>query len=286
MYRLIPIDGNPGKKECPFDEQSRMIIRMRFPSSLILAWLLNLLLPGLGHFYWKEFSFGLFVYLITLLASVLYVALFFVPLPWYAELLILWLPVLFYAFTFVDLARTVKLKRSRMSRSARVMTILLVVGFVYQVLAPTAVLNFVWRNRPEIYTMQHNRLNPRFATGDLLKADRLHYTVNIAFVDRPILHQIPERFDMVRFIDEAGRRRTGFIVGLPDDEVMIADGLVVVNGMPDVRDGPLGISLRGDWPLTVAGRYSILVATVNLGSIENVYEVELTQLIGKVDKLF
>lgn len=259
---------------------------MRITSSLIFAWLLNLLLPGLGHFYWREFSFGLFIYLITLLASVLYVALFFVPLPRYAELLILWLPVLFYAFTFVDLARTVKQKRSKMTRSGRTMIIILVVGLVYQVLSPAAVLNFGWRNRPEIYSMQNNRLNPRFATGDLLQASRLHYTVDIAFVDRPILHRLPERFDMVRFIDYAGRRRTGFIVGLPDEEVMIADGLIVADGMPDVRDGPLGINLRGDWPLTLTGQYSILVATVNLGSIENVYEVELTQLIGKVDKLF
>jgi hypothetical protein len=91
---------------------------------------------------------------------------------------------------------------------------------------------------------------------------------------------------MVRFIDDSGRRQTGFIVGLPDEEVMIADGLVVINGIPDVQDGPLGISLRNDWPLTLTGQYSILVATVNLGSIENVHDVELTQLIGKVDKLF
>ncbi|MDH3890071.1 MAG: hypothetical protein OEV49_03225 [candidate division Zixibacteria bacterium] len=259
---------------------------MRFPSSLILAWLLNLLLPGLGHFYWREFSFGLFIYLIALLASVLYVAVFFVPLPWYAEFLILWLPILFYAFTFVDLARTVKLKRPSLNRSARSMIIMLLVGLVYQVVSPAAMLNFGWRNRPEIYTMQNNRLNPRFATGDILKADRLDYTVNIAFVDLPILHSFPERFDIVRFVDDGGRRRTGLIVGLPAEEVVIADGLLVVDGVPDVRDGPLGISLRGDWPLTLAGRYSILVATVNLGSVENVYEVQLTQLLGKVDKLF
>ncbi|MCK4816755.1 hypothetical protein KA005_13375, partial [bacterium] len=154
---------------------------MRIQNNLILAWFLNLLLPGLGHFYWKEFSFGLFIYLITLLASVLYVAMFFVPLPWYAELLILWLPVLFYGFTFVDLTRTVKLKRSKLKRSARFMIILLVFGMAYQVLSPTAILNFGWRNRPEIYTMQHNRLNPKFATGDLLKANQLDYTINIAF---------------------------------------------------------------------------------------------------------
>ena len=127
---------------------------MQLKRNLIIAWLLNLLLPGLGHFYYKEFSFGLFIYLITLLASVLFVAMFFVPLPWYAELLIFWLPILFYLFTFVDLTRTAKLKRTNFNRSRRGLVLFLVVGLGYQILAPPAAINFGWRNRPEIYTTE------------------------------------------------------------------------------------------------------------------------------------
>ncbi len=259
---------------------------MRFPDSFIAAWLLNILLPGLGHVFWKEFSFGLFIYLITLLAGVLYVALLFVPMPYFAEMLILWLPLVFYLFTFIDLARTVKRKRKTFSRTMRRIFLFLLIGVVYQIISPAAVLNIAWRNRPEIYTMQNNRLNPRFATGDVLKTDRLEYMIDIAFVGKPILHHMPERFEMVRFVDDQGTRRTGFVLGLPYESVMVADGLVVVNDLPDPHDGPLGVSLRGDWPLTVAGQYSILVATANLGSVDQVYEIGLDQLIGKVDKLF
>jgi hypothetical protein len=259
---------------------------MQFYRRIITAWLLNLLLPGLGHFFWKEYAFGLFVYLVMLLATVLYVASFFVPLPDVAVWFILGLPVLFYAFTFVDLARTVRLKRRSVDRGTKALVIVLVIGLAHQLFSPAALLNFGYRNRPELYRMPHNRLNPLYATDDLLTVSRLTYFVKIAFVDKPILHELPERFDMVCFEDDTGRRRIGFVVGLPLEELVIVEGLVVADGIPDPRDGPLGISLSGDWPLTEADRFSILVATVSMGSLDQVYEVPLTKLVGKVDKLF
>lgn len=247
---------------------------------------MNLLLPGLGHLYWREYAFGLFVFLVMLLASVLFVVTLFVSTPAAASWLILGLPVIFYLFTFVDLTRTARRKGASVVRSRRASVIILLVGLVYQILSPSALFNFAWRNRPEVYRMPHNRLNPMFATGDVLEASRLAYFVSIAFVDRPILRRLPERFDPVRFVDDTGRRRTGFVVGLPYETVLIVDGLVVANGVPDPRDGPDGITLSGDWPLTEADPYSILVATVSMGSLDQVYEVPLTRLTGKVDKLF
>jgi len=259
---------------------------MRFHKRLVVSWLLNLLLPGLGHFYWREYAFGLFVYLVMLLASVLFVVSLFVSLPGIAVWLILGLPVVFYLFTFVDLARTRKRKRVSVNRSMRAAVIILLVGLAHQLLSPSALLNFGYRNRPEIYRMPHNRLNPLFVTGDILAASSLAYFVNIAFVDRPILRRLPQRFDMVRFEDDSGRRHTGFVIGLPQEEVVIIEGLLVADGVPDLSDGPDGIVLSGDWPLTQADPYSILVATVSQGLLDQVYEVPLTKLIGKVDKLF
>ena len=259
---------------------------MQFHKRLIFAWMLNLLLPGLGHFYWREYAFGLFVFLVMLLASVLYVASFFVPMPGAVTWLVLGLPIMFYGFTFVDLARTARLKRVSINRTTRAAVVIVAAGLLYQVLSPSAPLNFGWRNRPEIYTIPHNRLNPLYATGDILKASSLAYTVRIAFVDRPILHRLPQRFEIVRFEEASGRRRTGFVVGLPLEEVLIVDGLVVADGLPDPRDGPPGISLTGDWPLTQTDQFSILVATVSMGSLDKVYEIPLTQLVGKVDRLF
>jgi hypothetical protein len=259
---------------------------MQLHKRLVIGWLLNLLLPGLGHFYWKEYAFGLFVYLVMLLASVLFVVSLFVTLPVAAAWLILGLPVIFYLFTFLDLTRTRQRKLVSVNRSTKAAAIIIVVGLAHQFLAPNALFNFAYRNRPEVYRMPHNQMNPLFATGDLLAADRLAYFVDIAFVNRPILRRLPERFDVVRFEDAPGRRRTGFVVGLPQEEVVIIEGLVVADGIPDPRDGPGGISLSGDWPLTQAGPYSILVGTVALGSLDQVYEVPLTGLIGKVDKLF
>ena len=258
---------------------------MKFAKSMTAAWLLNLLLPGSGHWYWKEYAFGLFVFLITLLTTVLFVASFFVPLPAPVKVLILGLPLVFYAFTFVDLARTVRTKRRSVSRSQRVLLIVLVVAVVYQLCVPIAPLNFALRNRPEIFTLEDNRLSPLFAGGDLLKASRVSYLVNIFALDRPLLHTLPERYDVVRFKDASGGRGTGIVVGLPSENIEIIEGVVVVNGLPDFDTVPDGMFLAGDWPLTRARQFSILVATLKLGSIGRVQDVPLTDLIGKVEKL-
>lgn len=254
--------------------------------SLLYNILLHILLPGLGHLLWREYLFGIFVFLVTLLASVLFIVSFFVYLPPAAALALYALPLLFYAFTFVDLARTVRAKREKTPPGRKAAVIFLLVGVIYQLLSPIALVNFSLRNLPEIFIQEDNRLSPLYSEGDLLKASRLSYVVDVFVVNRPILHALPQRYDIVRFIDSSGRHINGIVVGLPGEEIEIADGVIVANGFPDIGDAPGGIILSGEWPLTSVGGYSILAATLNLGRIDAVHEVPLTELVGKVNKLF
>jgi len=246
--------------------------------------LLHLLLPGLGHLLWREYLFGVFIFLVTLLASVLFIVSFLVHLPSVAGLVLFGLPLLFYAFSFLDLVRTVKARRQKNAPGYKVTIIFLLVGVAYQLLSPIAPLNFALRNLPEVFVQGDNRLSPLYSEGDLLKASRLSYIVDVFVVNRPILHTLPQRYDVVRFVDGSGRCINGIVVGLPGERIEIAGGVVVVNGLPDVGEAPGGIILTGECPLTFVGGYSILVVRLNLGRIDEVHEVPLTALIGKVGR--
>ena len=254
--------------------------------SLLYSTLLHLLLPGLGHLFWRQYLFGVFVFLVMLLALVLFIVSLFADLPPAAALTLYSLPLLFYAFTFFDLARTVKAKREKAPVGRRGAIIFLLAGMAYQLLSPIAPVNFCLRNLPEVFIQEDNRLSPLYSKGDLLKASRLSYVVDVPVVNRPILHALPRRCDIVRFSHGSGRRINGIVVGLPGEEIEIADGVIVANGLPDVGEAPGGIILSGEWPLTSASGYSILVATLNLGRIDRVHEVPLTDLVGKVGRLF
>ncbi|MEA3297856.1 MAG: hypothetical protein U9R56_08335 [candidate division Zixibacteria bacterium] len=245
-----------------------------------------MLLPGLGHLYWKEYAFGIFVHLVMLLVSVLFFVSFFVSLPAPLKVLMVGLSILFYAFSFVDLARTVRIKRKTLNRNNRILLILCVLALICQLLAPTAPVNFLLKNKPEIFSMDSNRLTPLYSKGDLLKASRLAYQLSISIFDRPVLHTFPERYDIVRFEIGSGQRNTGIIVGLPGEDIQIFEGVVVVDGLPDFDAVPGGMTLTGDWPLTSAGEFSILVVMLNLGSVDQVREIPITNLIGKVSKIF
>jgi signal peptidase I len=256
------------------------------PHSVFFNALLHLLLPGLGHILWREYLFGVFVFLVTLLAMVLFVVSLLVYIPIGAKLVMYTLPVLFYAFTFVDLVRTVKTKRAKMSVGKRAATLFLLVGLGYQVFSPIAPLNFTIRNFPEFFILENNSMSPLYLKGDVLKASRLSYKVDVFIVKKPIWHSLPQRYEVVRFVNGSGQRDIGIVVGLPREEIEIVEGVVIVNGLPDVGDAPGGIILTGDWPLTSTDSYSVLVASVNLGRIDKVHEVPLTSLIGKISKLF
>ena len=259
---------------------------MKASKSPFFGYLLNLLLPGLGHLYFKEYVFGLFVFLVTLMAVALFIVSYFLDLPVWSGLITIGLPIVFYLFTFVDLNRTATRKKSSLSRGRRAVWIFLIAGVVYQVLAPVAPLNFCLRNFPEYFIQKDNRLSPLYNKDSLLKASSLAYAVDIAFIERPIMYALPDRYDIVRIETESGERFNGIVLGLPGEEVQAVDGVVVINGMPDFNMPPGGMVLQGDCPLTYVGGQSILVAVLNLGSIDKVYEAPLDQLVGKVDRAF
>ena len=247
---------------------------------------LHLLLPGLGHLLWREYLFGIFIFLVTLLALVLFIVSLLVHLPVGVKLVLYALPLLFYVFTFLDLVRIVKVRRQKITPGRKTVIIFLLVGVAYQLLSPIAPLNFALRNFPEIFIQKDNRLSPLYSEGDLLKASRLSYMVDVFVVNRPIVHALPQRYDIVRFTDSSGRRLNGVVVGLPGEEIEIAGGVVVANGLPDLGEAPGGIILSGECPLTLVGAYSILVATLNLGRIDGVQDVPLTDVIGEIGRLF
>jgi hypothetical protein len=107
--------------------------------------------------------------------------------------------------------------------------------------------------------------------------------VNLFFFDRPLLHRLPDRFDIVIFSDVDGRERLGIVIGLPHESVEVIDGLVAVDGYPQLEPPGWERFLNGDVPLVAAGPYATLIATIRLSSIDAVYEVDLPDIVGKVE---
>ena len=64
------------------------------------------------------------------------------------------------------------------------------------------------------------------------------------------------------------------------------DGILAVNNLPINEDPPGGLFLSGYCELTTVHQYSILVATLNLGTVDNIYQVSLNDVTGKIEKLF
>jgi len=139
---------------------------------------------------------------------------------------------------------------------------------------------------PEIYVVKTNALSPFFSEGDVVKASALSYSVNLFFLEKPVLRSLPERYEIVRFYDNSNVGHTGMILGLPGEDIEISDGVLLIDFIPQL-DG-MGTEMRflHDWPLTSVEGYSILVATLKLGSIDKIYEVPLTKLVGKVSRLW
>ncbi len=252
----------------------------------VTAFALNLGIPGLGHVYIKEFMFGSFVFLVMLIGAILFFVSFFLTLSFWPKVLLLGLPVIFYLFTFIDLYRASGIKAAAGSRSVRSTLIFVAIAVLYQTLTPIAPLNFGIRNSPEIFIVDDNSLSPVYSQGTVLKASRLAYFVDIAFIKRSVVYKLPSRYDLVRFTDDQGRPRHGIVLGLPGEDVLMVDGVLIINDLPDFNDPPGGLVLTGDWPLTSVEGYSILVATLYLGRVDTAYDVSLADIVGRIDKLF
>ncbi|MCP4685947.1 MAG: hypothetical protein GY867_10965 [bacterium] len=248
--------------------------------------LLNLLLPGAGHIYRREYAFGSFVFLILLLAAALFFASFLAPIPVPLGAALFALPVVFYLFTFVDLARTMKRNRDVAGRSSLVAASFLLATVVFQLAAPVTPVNFAARNTPEVYRTGDNRLAPMLRSGDFALTNPLAYRANLFFFDLPVWHELPNRGDLVRFVDRDSSVHTGLVLGLSDEEVEVIEGQLRANGFPVLLKTSGNLRLTGDMPLTLVEPSSILVASFNLGAVDRTRQVSLDNLTGRVSRLF
>jgi hypothetical protein len=249
-------------------------------NSLWFAYLLNFCCPGLGHAYYKEYLFGLFVYLIMLMATALFFLSFFVALPALVTWALFGLPTVFFAFSFLDLHRTIKARWTGTTRSSNRGLTFILLGLTYLLLAPISLGNFLLRNAPQLYTTD-NSAAPAVPAGHLAMTNRLAYSADIFFVDHPVLHALPDRFDTIRF-RVGDRLRTGVVIGLPGESIEVVSGTVYIDGVPLMATNPTIAALTVDWPLTSGDGQSMLVATLRPGGIEKLYQVNLyTDLLGK-----
>lgn len=254
--------------------------------SKFTAYLLNIFTPGLGHIYWKEYLFGIFVFLIMMLAVILVVVSFFISLDNWVIWMIAILPVIFYLFTFFDLSKSISKKKTKLITTKRKAVLFLIAGILYQLLVPLAPANFIIRNFPEYFIVERNDLNPVFQEGNILKASRLSYFINIFFIDKPVLYNLPNRYDIIRFESESGQKKVGIVIGLSGEEIEMAEGVVVVNGLAVYNQPSYFTTIGGECQLTYVDQYSILVGKLNLGMVNSFELVPFNQLIGKVDKVF
>ena len=259
---------------------------MKFAGSLWYGLLLNALFPGLGHIYFREYLFGIFILLVWIIASVLFYISYLVELPILAKTALFGLPLVFYFFTFFDLSKSIARKVKVKSKGETYAGIILVVALIYQIFSPTAPLNFWIHNGPHIFELENNRLSPLYQQGTLMKSSSLNYSINIVGFAMPFLHHMPDRYDIVRCKLPSGRITNAVVLGLPGEGIEVIEGTVIIDGMPEFEGWIGGLTLIGEVPPTMVGQFSILVAELSLGAIDKVYEVSLSNVKGKVEKLF
>lgn len=258
----------------------------RIGDSIGFAFVLNLLFPGLGHGLWREYLFGAFVFLISLLASTLFFTSLLVPLPTVAKLLLFGLPTLFYLVTFVDLARTVRSRRRKTRFTWRRGAAMLAAALVFQIAVPIAPGNYLLRNTPEVFTVRDGDYAPWVTRGDVAISSPLALRANVFFLSQPIWLELPEYGEVIRFQDASGTTKMGLVLGYFGDQAEVVDGELYVNGQS--IDGALEkLRLGGqDLPLTSADGASIMVGTLKLGTLSDVHQIAPSQVIGRVYRLF
>lgn len=248
------------------------------------SWLLSVILPGLGHMLWGEYLFGLFVFLIMLLA----VGLACLGVLVGASSLYYWglmaLPILFFGFSLLDLKQTVEKRRGKYNPTTSRALLFLAISLAVQFGVPGTPARFLIDNRPSVFQVENNDLSPLVKRGDLAWANSMAYYTSLFFYDRPVYHSMPDRFDLVRFKSANQRAVSGVVIGLTKERVEVTGGEFVINGVP-LLVGSGDLNLSGDCPLTLSGPYSILVAELHLGRIKRVHKVPLFELVGKVSPL-
>ena len=229
----------------------------------------------------REYLFGLFVLLVMLLASVLAVAVFFIDLSRWGTVLLLAVPIIFYIFTFADLKKHVAQTKNR-NLSSALGYLFIGIGIAYQLFAPSSPLNVVWRNHPTLVIANESYAPPTIRKDDWLFVNRAAYILEIAYLSQPLIHDVPDRYEIVYFEGESRRREIGLVLGFPREQIEISDSLLLVDGAPDFDLPPRGVALTGEWPLTFVDDGSMLIATLHFGRIDRLEMVPVTRLIGRI----
>jgi hypothetical protein len=258
----------------------------QFKNHYGFAHLLNLLVPGLGHAFWGEYLFAAFVFLIILVAAVLFFFCFLVSLPFTFRAILFGLPAIFYLFTFVDLERAIEKRRGKVKRSTGTAWLLLAIGVAAQLMLPTAPVNFFVRNAPDLVRQDDNRLAPLVQAGDICYVNSVAYKANLFFLDAPLTHALPDRWDLVRYRDPELGETTGLVLGNSQEELAFVNDTLFVDGYPlDDPDETIPIA-GGEMSLTLVDPGSILVAKLENGRVRRVRQVPIGDVIGKVHCLF
>ena len=258
----------------------------RFKEHISFGLLLNLLLPGAGHLYWREYLFGTFVFLVMVIASVLFFFSFLVNLPLVLKATLFGLPTLFYAFTFVDLGKVICLKRTRKAHSVRLAWIVILAALALSFILPLSPLNFALRNRPQIARVEAGQLGTLTGGSSLCLVDRSAYRVNLFFLDEPYPRRLPERWDLVLFHEPGGLARTGLVLALGGEEATFFNDSLFVDGFPMASHESLSLEHGGQVPLLRVDSDRLLVATLKQGAIDEALQVWPRDVIGKVHRLF
>lgn len=258
----------------------------RSTDSFSFAALLNLLLPGAGHIFWRDYLFGVFTFLIALLAACLVFFAFLVPLPLSVKIVLFSLPATFYLASFVDLYKTVQKKGRISKRGPRAAGIFLASAFVIQLAAPVAPGFMVLLNHPSISRVASNDLAPDLRRGDRVLCVAAAYRLKIPFLPQPVWYNTPRAGEMVSFTDFDEHPRIGLVIARAGEYAEIVDGDLWINGDVQTDVFPAQLRVSGDMPLTVAEPGSILVATLKLGALDQTYQVGGERLTGKVYRLF
>ncbi|HEX2896445.1 MAG TPA: hypothetical protein VHP63_00150, partial [candidate division Zixibacteria bacterium] len=187
----------------------------RLANSRASGLLLNLILPGAGHFFIRDYVFGTFVFLIWLVAASLFYLSLVIDLNFGAKLILFGLPIVFYFFTFFDFLQSYKKKKELKKRGSLFSIFIYIIAALYQLSSPSAPVNFAIANGPIPFVLENHRLSPIYAQGTLMKASRLTYRFQFLGFGRPILHHMPERYDLVRFQSVSGHKESAVVLGLP-----------------------------------------------------------------------
>ncbi len=249
------------------------------------AVLLSLLMPGLGHLFWREYLFGVFVFLVMIIASVLVFFSYLVELPLFLKWVLFGLPVLFYLFTFLDLKRSISRKTAASTRSPEIAIVFLLAAVAVNLCLPLSPTNFILRNHPTLSTIRAETFKPLFNKGDFCWIGSTAYRVNLFFLDKPIIFRQPDRWDLISFRDEGEIDQLGLVIGYGGEEISYTGGVLVIDSLPN-NDQSWIPAPEGEIPLTRVEAGSILVATLEKGTLAGTRQISDRNIIGKVHRLF